>query len=133
MRTWSHMRYAEICALSFLVVAGCAHRQVTVVTDPPGALVGLYPMRKAATVSPGALRLKAGTDYTVQATLEGYETTYAAVPAAPGFNWPFPINMIIQAQGGYDSTVSIALRPCTRPDGCREPEGMRQYEERRPQ
>ena len=73
-----------------------------------------------STVSPGSIHgLRAGKDYTLGATLKGYDTAYVATPAV-GFPWPVPINFIIQVTGGYDSTVDITLRPCSGSAGCSE-------------
>ena len=115
--------------IAAVLTAGCAYRTVTVESDPPGALVALYPKPKLTTVTPGSLRdLRAGRDYTVRVMLKGYDITYAAIPAHPGFPWPWPINKIIQWSGGYDSTISVTMRKCTDPSGCLEDEGTRQME-----
>jgi len=114
--------------LGTLLVAaggGCAHRTVTVVTNPPGGLVTIYP-RGETTVSPAALDLRASKPYTVKATLKGYDVTYGQVPSAGG-SWfaPWPINVIAAERGEYDSIVTLELHPCSTPDGCLEAERTR--------
>ena len=112
--------------LALAVFEGCAHRTVTVNTDPPGALVSLYPTGQVATVTPGPLAgLRAGRRYMVRVVRKGYETTYAAIPPASGLPWPPPINLVIQLAGGYDSSIDIPLQPCTDEAACAA-EDMRQ-------
>jgi hypothetical protein len=122
-RHWIRTGLASCLALA---LAGCAHRSVTVVSDPPGAFVALYPRTKMTTVTPGQLAgLQARRNYTIRLSLKGYDTTYAAIPPAPGLPWPVPINFFIQWAGGYDSSVEVKLRPCTDPSGCLEDEEYR--------
>jgi hypothetical protein len=116
---------SECLAASML--AACAHRTVTVQSDPPGALVKLYPVGGQMTVTPGTLHgLRTGRSYTVRAVLKGYDASYAEIPPDPMFPWPFPINIAIQAFGGYDTSVELKLRPCTEQSGCLESEAERQ-------
>ena len=113
------MRLTSILCLA--IAAGCAHRTVAVVTDPPGALVSTYPDRKVTTISPGPLTgLRTLRSYTVRAALPGHVTTYAVVPQDSSFPWPPPINLAIEYFGGYDSTLEIKLPPCPSEGTCQD-------------
>ncbi len=109
-------------ALLLLVAAAlsaCAHRDVTLVSEPPGAFVYVYPTGKVSTITPGVMQgLRASQNYTVVATLKGYDTLRVIIPGDSTFPWPFPINFIVSWSGGYDSTISFKLYPCTAPGGC---------------
>ena len=114
------MRGAEILALSLsIALSACAHRTLHVVSDPPGAFVYVFPHGKISTIAPGALvGLRASGNYTLVASLKGYETARVIAPAESSFPWPFPINFIIAWSGGYDETVTVKLYPCESSDGC---------------
>ena len=114
-----------LVAILIAAAEGCAHRTVTVVTNPPGGLVTIYPRGKT-TVSPGAFELRASKPYSVKATLKGYDVTYGQIPSAEG-SWfaPWPINVIAAERGEYDSVVTLELHPCSTPDRCLGDEATR--------
>ena len=105
--------------LGAVLLSACAHRDVTLVSDPPGAFVYVYPTGKVSTITPGVMQgLRASQNYTVVATLKGYDPLRVIISGDSTFPWPFPINFIISWCGGYDSTISFKMYPCTTPDGC---------------
>jgi hypothetical protein len=114
-----------LAGVSALGLSACAKRTVTITSEPPGALVGLWPDPKMSTITPGSITgLRAGRSYTVRARLPGWDPTYAAIEAETGFPWPWPINYIIQLSGGYDSAIHIKMLPCTAKDACNEDEEL---------